>query len=186
MSESFLSREMSSATKLSRVEIHSESSPKGESIMRQKHKRERARPAAFLVQPFFDHPLAEMLSHMLSSMGWGSGWFNPSAAVKAASSVMMTTAYSRTLMEMRRPSLLSLRCSRVRCRISSGQATNHQNVSETEYPPPERSEASPKDWKVGSRLMRWAIGDEMGIESSLRYLAMRSISSRSDLQIRYR
>ncbi len=70
----------------------------------------------------------------------------------------MTVTNSRTLIEMRRPSLLFFLWRRVRRLTSSGKGMCYQYPSGMEYPPAPSRQLSPKDVNVGIRGMMWAMG----------------------------
>ncbi len=106
--------------------------------------------------------------------------------LSAAQLLMITVTNSRTLIEISRPSSLSLLKSSVCWMALSGKRMCYQNPSATEKPPAPSSELSPIFVANGVRGMRCAIGVSQFIpESGLRLSQKNSISARIVLLMLY-
>ena len=69
--------------------------------------------------------------------------------MESSTVVDVSVTNSITLMEMSRPSALSLLCKSVRSLTSSGNGRCHQKPRESEYPPAPSRQLSPKVVNVG-------------------------------------
>ncbi len=130
--------------------IHWELIPRGELIRSKQKKRARRRPILDLQQALVVQLNADALSVTLRSTGYGSlVGFLVRTIWRAAKELMMTVTNSRMLIEMSRPSALSLLCKSVHSLTSSGNGRCHQKPRESDYLPAPSRQLSPKVVNVG-------------------------------------
>ena len=94
-----------------------------------------------------------------------------------AENVMMTAAYSRTLIIIRVPAYPSGLCGGVQARKLGGHSRYHQNWNSVEYPPEARRLESQNSVPAGVRGMRWLMGQLVETESLNNFILMSSISA---------